>query len=203
MSVTCVPTGVKHLHHAAQRYDVGVYFEANGHGTVLFSQDMLDSLTSISQSSHKNTQTINKILLFSTLVNQAVGDALSDMLLVETVLADRGWNNPDWDAMYEDLPNRLAKVEVPDRGSFETNDAERRLKAPIGLQEKVDEVVRKVEMGRAFVRPSGTEDCVRVYAEAKSQPEADCELSPTLHGWCLTDPSVLAEQVADLVRSVG
>lgn len=32
--VACVPTGVKHLHHRAQEFDVGVYFEANGHGTV-------------------------------------------------------------------------------------------------------------------------------------------------------------------------
>lgn len=36
--VSCVSTGVKHLHHEAEcKYDVGVYFEANGHGTVLFS----------------------------------------------------------------------------------------------------------------------------------------------------------------------
>ena len=32
--VACVPTGVKHLHHRAQEFDIGVYFEANGHGTV-------------------------------------------------------------------------------------------------------------------------------------------------------------------------
>lgn len=32
-----VPTGVKHLHHEALKYDVGIYFEANGHGTVVFS----------------------------------------------------------------------------------------------------------------------------------------------------------------------
>lgn len=30
-------TGVKYLHHKALEFDVGVYFEANGHGTVLFS----------------------------------------------------------------------------------------------------------------------------------------------------------------------
>ena len=35
--VVFTPTGVKHLHHAATEFDVGVYFEANGHGTVLFS----------------------------------------------------------------------------------------------------------------------------------------------------------------------
>jgi phosphomannomutase len=32
--VACVPTGVKYLHHKALDYDIGVYFEANGHGTV-------------------------------------------------------------------------------------------------------------------------------------------------------------------------
>lgn len=30
----CAKTGVKHLHHKAQEFDIGVYFEANGHGTV-------------------------------------------------------------------------------------------------------------------------------------------------------------------------
>ena len=33
----CTPTGVKHLHHKAKDFDIGVYFEANGHGTVIFS----------------------------------------------------------------------------------------------------------------------------------------------------------------------
>lgn len=32
--VHCTKTGVKHLHRKAQEFDVGVYFEANGHGTV-------------------------------------------------------------------------------------------------------------------------------------------------------------------------
>lgn len=34
----CVPTGVKYLHSRAHDFDVAVYFEANGHGTVLFSE---------------------------------------------------------------------------------------------------------------------------------------------------------------------
>lgn len=34
-------TGVKHLHHAAEEFDIGVYFEANGHGTVLFSREII------------------------------------------------------------------------------------------------------------------------------------------------------------------
>ena len=71
------------------------------------------------------------------------------------------------------LPNRLVKVVVPDRSVFKTEDAERRLVSPAGLQARIDELVRKYESGRAFVRPSGTEDVVRVYAEARVRAQAD------------------------------
>ena len=108
-------------------------------------------------------------------INQTVGDALSDMLLVEVVLAHKSFSGIEWDALYTDLPNRLVKVVVKDRSIFRTEDAERRLVAPAGLQQKIDELVRKYDGGRAFVRPSGTEDVVRVYAEAILRPQADGE----------------------------
>lgn len=46
----CVETGIKHLHHAAKKFDVGVYFEANGHGTCLFSDSLLSTLSTIDAS---------------------------------------------------------------------------------------------------------------------------------------------------------
>lgn len=109
------------------------------------------------------------------LINQTVGDALSDMLLVEVVLAHKGYSGYEWDSIYTDLPNRLVKVVVNDRNLFQTEDAERRLTSPPGLQQKLDELVRKYDGGRSFVRPSGTEDVVRVYAEATLRPQADGE----------------------------
>jgi phosphoacetylglucosamine mutase len=110
------------------------------------------------------------------LVNQTVGDALSDMLLVEVVLAHKSYTAAEWDSLYADLPNRLVKVVVGDRNAFRTENAERHLVSPLGLQSKIDELVRRYEGGRSFVRPSGTEDVVRVYAEAVKKPEADGEL---------------------------
>lgn len=171
--VTCTATGVKHLHHAALKYDVGVYFEANGHGTVLFSAAALETLHKAKPSSPEEDKATKNLLALSELINQAVGDALSDLLLVEVILAHRAWGAAEWDAGYEDLPNRLVKVEVPDRTIFLTTDAERKLTSPLGLQKLIDEAVAKVEQGRSFVRPSGTEDCVRVYAEASTTPATD------------------------------
>ena len=43
-TVLMTPTGVKHLHHAAAAFDIGIYYEANGHGTILFSPSLLSSL---------------------------------------------------------------------------------------------------------------------------------------------------------------
>lgn len=39
---------------------------------------------------------------------------------------------------------------------------------PEGLQAKIDAEVAKYKGGRSFVRASGTEDAVRVYAEAET-----------------------------------
>ena len=44
--------------------------------------------------------------------------------------------------------------------------------APAGLQAAIDALVAAVPQGRSFVRPSGTEDVVRVYAEAATAVSA-------------------------------
>ncbi|CAD6957263.1 unnamed protein product [Tilletia controversa] len=166
--IKCTPTGVKHLHHAAEAYDIGVYFEANGHGTVVFSPSALSTIKTALESPPTPAvqDALTQLQALTELINQTVGDALSDMLLVEVVLRSRQWGPEEWDGAYDDLPNKLLKVIVKDRSVFTTTDAERKLVTPSGLQEKIDELVRRYEGGRSFVRPSGTEDCVRVYAEA-------------------------------------
>ncbi|PPR05709.1 hypothetical protein CVT26_008950 [Gymnopilus dilepis] len=173
LPVKCVPTGVKHLHHAAEHYDIGVYFEANGHGTVLFSQSTQDKFAKHEPSTPAQSTALNHLVNLTQLINQTVGDALSDMLLVEVVLAHKSYTGIEWNSLYADLPNRLVKVVVADRNAFKTEDAERRLVSPSGLQARIDELVRKYEGGRSFVRPSGTEDVVRVYAEATNKTQAD------------------------------
>lgn len=170
--VQCAKTGVKHLHHLAAKFDVGVYFEANGHGTVLFS-DRARVLFKTQAKTPAAQLAIKRLSLLDELINQSVGDALSDMLFVEVVLCHLGWNLSTWNAMYTDLPSRMLKVNVKDRNAVQTTNAERTCTQPAGLQAKIDALVGSSPTRRSFVRPSGTEDCVRVYAEADSQQEAD------------------------------
>jgi phosphoacetylglucosamine mutase len=121
------------------------------------------------------------------LINQAVGDALSDFLLVEVILAHKRWGPQEWLSTYTDLPNRLSKVIVNDRNIFKTTDAERKLTSPEGIQSQIDKEVQKFRQGRSFARASGTEDAVRVYAEAATKAEAED----------------LARKVSEIVKAAG
>ncbi|XP_064548402.1 phosphoacetylglucosamine mutase [Drosophila montana] len=163
--VSCVPTGVKHLHHKALEYDIGIYFEANGHGTIVFSDNAKQTIGEAA----KTKPSAETLLLVIDLINETVGDAISDMLLVETILNHKGWDVKDWISSYTDLPNQQLKIQVQDRNVIETADAERVCIKPEGLQDEINKVVSNYKRGRAFVRPSGTEDVVRVYAEASTK----------------------------------
>ena len=187
MKVGCTPTGVKHLHHVAQGFDVGVYFEANGHGTVLFSHEAQQAFRTTAPQSPAQKEALETLAALADLVNQTVGDAMSDMLLVETILAHKGWTLRDWAMTYTDLPNKLVRVEVRNKDHFRTTDAERRLVSPEGAQKEIDQLVRKYKDARAFARASGTENACRVYAEAAT----------------LSEVTELAKAVARVVEEYG
>ncbi|GAQ90768.1 phosphoacetylglucosamine mutase [Klebsormidium nitens] len=174
LEVARTATGVKYLHEVAVQFDVGIYFEANGHGTVLLSAALLEWLHQQSklEGAPERHTAVRRLLALAGTVNQAVGDALSGLLLVEAVLASRRWSTADWDALYTDLPSRQLKVTVHDRSVITTSHAETRAVTPAGLQDAIDACVAGVSQGRAFVRPSGTENVVRVYAEAAMREQA-------------------------------
>jgi len=172
-AVKFAKTGVKFVHHEAlHSFDVGVYFEANGHGTVLFGNAFYDFMAQADKELRGHIS-LQRLKLLPSLINQSVGDALSDMLLVDAILQLKQWDIFTWDALYHDMPSRQCKVYVHDRTMIQTNDTETRCLVPERLQQALDDVVATIPGGRAFVRPSGTENVVRVYAEATTSHDAD------------------------------
>ncbi|KAM3686797.1 hypothetical protein ACJW31_10G029000 [Castanea mollissima] len=179
LEVLFTPTGVKYLHEKAAEYDIGIYFEANGHGTIVFSESFLCwlesrnyELSSVVKGSEQQKAAL-RLLAVSKLINQAVGDALSGLLLVEAILRHMGWSIHRWTELYQDLPSRQLKVKVVDRTAVVTANAETVAVRPPGIQEAINAETAKYPQGRSFIRPSGTEDVIRVYAEASTQEAAD------------------------------
>lgn len=158
--VVCAKTGVKNLHHEAKKFDIGVYFEANGHGTVLFHDGGIP---------------------YKALLSQVTGDAIGNLLMILYGISciKNGFNG--WQDMYDDLPCVQEKVRT-DRNAFVTEDADRVCVLPEGLQTVINREMAKYENGRAFVRPSGTEDIVRIYAEAARYEDA-LNMSDVIKRW--------------------
>ncbi|XP_076754007.1 phosphoglucomutase 3-like protein nst [Xylocopa sonorina] len=174
--VACVSTGIKHLHNKALEFDIGIYFEANGHGTIVFKDFVIKTIKKAvlnPELSITKQVAASKLLNVIDIINQTVGDAFSDMLLVETILHAKGWNIAEWERMYKDLPNKQLKVRVCDKNVIKTTNAGKQCITPEGLQCEIDKIVSQYKRGRSFVRPSGTEDIVRVYAECENSSDLD------------------------------
>lgn len=82
---------MKYVHSAAHdNFDVGIYFEANGHGTVLFSpkyyeclnrcRDLFRRSKIVSSNAQRAEIALKRLEILPVLINQAVGDALSDLV---------------------------------------------------------------------------------------------------------------------------
>ena len=136
IEVPLAKTGVKFVHHKAMEYDIGLYFEANGHGTVVFKDHVIAKLKDEAEKYEAEKEPTpeklasQRLLASTKLINQAVGDAMSDCLMVEAVLTVKEWSLDDWAAIYSDLPSRQTKLAVEDRAFVKVNEDETQVLEP-------------------------------------------------------------------------
>ena len=147
VNTDCTATGVKNLHYEAVKYDIGVYFEQNGHGNVIFKEG-IEGLDDLRRLFHPN-----------------IGDGILDLLGVLYMLQQLEIDHKDWFAFFQPHDSILSKQKVQDKDIFESSRDELTLFEPRDLQDYIDELCN--QNYRAFVRASGTENVVRLYVEGK------------------------------------
>ncbi len=148
---------------------IGANDEPNGHGTIFINWPAFNELIVGKESDPK----VQKLVAFLKMSNIYVGDAISNLLMIEAILRDKGMSINEFARIYKDYPSRMFKIKVHDRSMFKTIKDESRLTEPLALQRFIDKVVGECEYGRAFVRPSGTEDILRLYVEAGTFHDVD------------------------------
>ena len=169
--IFCVPTGVKHLHRKASEFDIALYFESNGHGTVIHKSEKLKEWAN-KVSNQKLTPSLEILIHFLRLFNPVIGDAISDMLAFETC---RNYLQGDFGAkfamdLYDDLYVIQDQIHL-ERRHLDTlicdKETERFLLEPKQIQERLESYISQLDnASRAFIRPSGTENIARLYTEA-------------------------------------
>jgi len=214
--VVVAKTGVKYVHAVAkEKFDIGTYFESNGHGTILFGSRFYrimekakaffekhnlnsggNNISNYSLKEARARTAYHRLSFLPILVNQSVGDALSDLLLVDAILHLKQWSLVDWDKIYNDMPSKQLTVRVKDRSLIKIDQRdESKVLLPSDFQPALNAIIQsaskssrnKSPPSRAFARPSGTEDVVRVYAEAPTKSDADIlatEAAILVHSLC-------------------
>eukprot|EP01068_Selenidium_serpulae_P009423 Selendium_serpulae@DN5226_c0_g1_i1.p1 len=178
-----VKTGVKNLHKKSVEYDVGLYFEVNGHGTVVVDFEKMDEWAA--SKGCKDSDEYRIVKAFLKIFNQETGDAMTNVLAVEASLRYLNMTIDEWAKMYtaNAVVNRkmpLARSKLKQLHCAADNEAQ--LARPPDLQKDISAVIGENE--RAFLRPSGTEDVARIYAEAQTLEAA----------------GALADKIENLVR---
>lgn len=236
-------TGVKNFIRHSRTFDIGIFFEPNGHGSVTFSERFLlmlkqkmdeknhvksDINSDKCERNNKESRTsknkfkpdpindsnidiknntklkeprspgqklefiriaddekrekmekltektqqarnIETLYTMSKLFDPCVGDAIANFLVLEALFQQDSLD--EFIRLYDDLPTRMLSVKIKRKEIIKmASDIE--IIEPKELKIEVQKLCNKFN-GRSFVRPSGTENLVRVFAEAESQTNCD------------------------------
>lgn len=164
-------TGVKFSHAKAKLYDIGIYFESNGHGTIIFKKSTIELLDkAISTAKTPEAKLLAEdFKMYLTGQNNINGDALGNFMLI---LASLDILNIELDEVftcYTDNRSLTGKVPLKDRTLMKSTDDERILAQPADLQPQVTQLMSEYPGYIGFVRGSGTEDLCRIYVEGRDE----------------------------------
>lgn len=168
LELKIVKTGVKYLQEAAENYELAIELESNGHGKVSHRNDFkISNLLSQCENSN-DIFTIELLINFLNLFNPTVGDSISLLLATECSLFALQYTLNDWKNLMKPLKYLYLKLKVKDKNVYKCNENETKLISPSFVQDFLDEINLKYQSYncRCFIRPSGTEDILRVYCES-------------------------------------
>ncbi|CAA9988326.1 phosphoacetylglucosamine mutase, putative [Plasmodium knowlesi strain H] len=176
VNIVCTKTGIKYLDQVARKSTIAILFEPNGHGTIYTNISQLNEwATWLEIQNDKYFLALKKFLLF---FNQTTGDAMVDFIAIELCLSFLHLSIHDWDDFYTPFPSLYINLPCSKYMLCKIiahPEHEKYLIAPQSLQSQIDKIVQTVDTahGRCFIRSSGTEPLIRIYAEARTVAQRD------------------------------
>lgn len=144
-------TGVKNLYAEAKRFDIGIYFETNGHGSLLVNDDC----------------GIQELYDYQKLFSVLTGDALMNLFGVSYTLKKLMISNENFYNMFNHREAKIVNIKVNQKDIYKTDQSETILLEPLNLVENIRLILSSEQFKgcRIHIRPSGTEDFLRIYVE--------------------------------------
>uniref|UniRef100_A0A914YW57 Alpha-D-phosphohexomutase alpha/beta/alpha domain-containing protein n=1 Tax=Panagrolaimus superbus TaxID=310955 RepID=A0A914YW57_9BILA len=158
-------TGVAKLIKGSASADMAVYFEPNGHGSILVSPCCKAEFMK------------SPVAPLFELTNPAIGDGIANIRAIEYMLCKLGWSTKDWlQNSFERCPTRLTKIPVNSVLKYASHPKnEEILIQPACLQSYIEDTVRsfttKYGNCNVFLRPSGTENYMRLKVDMEKDDD--------------------------------
>ena len=172
LSVT--KTGINNIQKESKKFDISICYEYNGLGTIYISQDLstkFGKLSSLIETS-KDSQIIELFQLFIALFNSITSDGVSNLLVIESIMKSMNLSIKDVYDFYNEIPYKIVDIKMK-YNKFITNEDDSKIIEPKNMQIIIDELSNKYANSKIYVRPTGTEDYLRVYVE--SETDDNCE----------------------------
>ena len=167
LSVT--KTGINNIQKESKKFDISICYEYNGLGTIYISQDLstkFGKLSSLIETS-KDSQIIELFQLFIALFNSITSDGVSNLLVIESIMKSMNLSIKDVYDFYNEIPYKIVDIKMK-YNKFITNEDDSKIIEPKNMQIIIDELSNKYANSKIYVRPTGTEDYLRVYVESET-----------------------------------
>ena len=167
LSVT--KTGINNIQKESKKFDISICYEYNGLGTIYISQDLstkFGKLSSLIETS-KDSQIIELFQLFIALFNSITSDGVSNLLVIESIMKSMNLSIKDVYDFYNEIPYKIVDIKMK-YSKFITNEDDSKIIEPKNMQIIIDELSNKYANSKIYVRPTGTEDYLRVYVESET-----------------------------------
>ena len=155
----CVPTGVKNLIKKANEYNIGIYFEANGHGSLIVNSNF----------------GLYELIDLGRIFNTIIGDAIMNMIGIKHIIDKMDLKLDQLNEIFVKRYSKQVKLTVKDKSIYKPSHDQTELIEPKVVADNIRLIMKEYEGCRAFVRPSGTEDILRLYVENNNSGSADLD----------------------------
>ena len=154
------PTGLKFMVRVANKLDIAILTEPNGHASIRFSENAREKLK-------KAEGNVGKFFNDFFEIHTQSGDFMGIFLVANLFMRLTKLSLPKVAELFNEKVKRTIKLPVKCKSAVKMDEMTGKHSNPIDLQGFLDNLMAKYqkEALRVFVRASGTEDIIRVHFE--------------------------------------
>ncbi len=171
-----IKPGISDVIVKAKEYDVSLYYESNGKGTIYSNEATLkkiDKLYSFCFSAN-DCLILEFLSIFLGSFNKTSGDALSTMILFEKSLMLLNLSLEDVYSLYKQIPYDFQYLEVENISRFICDETSVKITSPIDFTNELEDFIKSIDAeAKCYFKININQKLIRIYVESSSRDNVE------------------------------